>query len=134
MIAKGGLAPRGLEALQGEYNGPSAPSGQATPPSGSDDEVADKRWWSSRSVSVNTASEATPNTAPVVPVENGNVSYHKAIQGLAISATETAPVPQPRSEARGNRNSETIKQYQAGKTDVLDVERQYLGAWVQTNA
>jgi hypothetical protein len=127
VIAKGGLAPRGLNALQGEYS-PNNHSGPPSPPSGSDGEVADKRWWSSRSVSVNTPLEATPVIAPAVQAEHGNASYHKAIQGLAVTTTNAAPVP-PRSEARVNRSTEPIKQYRAGTTDVLDIERQYLGAW-----
>lgn len=139
VIAKGGLAPRGLEALQAEYNATHHPTVPPTPPSGSDDEVADKRWWSSRSVSVNTPLEPTPveslpKSGLAVPVEHGNAKYHKAIQGLAVVTTESGPAPRPRSEARGNRNSQTIKQYQAGKTDVLDVERQYLGTWDQSDA
>jgi hypothetical protein len=137
VIAKGGLAPRGLDALQGEYRGQNDPSGPPSPPSGSDDEVADKRWWSSRSVSVNTPLEATPvptPALPTVPVEHGNTGYHKAIQGLAVTTVEAAPVPQPKSEAKGNRNSEPIKPYKAGTTDVLDIERQYLGAWDRSEA
>jgi len=63
-----------------------------SPPSGSDDEATDKRWWSSRSVSVNTPLEATPGPTPAVPAvlaEHGNTSYHKAIQGLAVTTTTT---------------------------------------------
>ena len=140
VIAKGGLAPRGLDALQGEYGGQNNPSGPPSIPSGSEDGVADKRWWSSRSVSVNTPLEATPVPVPAVPdvpaipVEHGNASYHKAIQGLAVTTAEAVPAPQPKSEAKGNRNSEPIKQYKAGTTDVLDIERQYLGAWDRSEA
>jgi hypothetical protein len=135
VIANGGLAPRGLEALQAEYNPPKH-TGPPTPPSGSDYEVSDKRWWSSRSVSVNTPLEATPlettiTPAPAVPVKHGNASYHKAIAGLAVVNTESGSVLQQGSETKAKRNSEPIKQYQAGKTDVVDIERQYLGAWDQ---
>ena len=88
-------------------------------------------------MSVNTPLEATPVqtlAVPAVPVEHSNAGYHKVIQGLAVTTVEAAPVPQPKSEARGNRNSEPIKQYKAGTTDVLEIERQYLGAWDRSEA
>jgi len=125
VIAKGGLAPRGLDALQGEDNGPNPPFWQSTPPSGSDDEV--KRWWSSRSVSVNSPLPATPKRTPTGPVEHENTSYHEAIQGLAITTADSIPVTQPMSEERGDRNSEMTEQSEVGGTDVLDIERQYIG-------
>ncbi|KAG0653067.1 hypothetical protein D0Z07_0372 [Hyphodiscus hymeniophilus] len=138
VIAKGGLAPRGVEDLQTEYKPSHQPLGPPSPPSGSDDDVADKRWWSSRSVSVNTPLEATPlknghmifTTPPTPPTQHGSTRYHKAMHGLAVTTGKPGAEP-PRTEAGGTRNSEPIKQYQAGRTDVWDIERQYLATWDQ---
>jgi len=109
VIAKGGIAPRGLDALQVDSNPPSPPT-----------RVSGKKWWKSTSA---------------VGIEVTNIDV----------AAEMAQVRQERAQRVGDSDISTlndvsaaqapvtvnkvVKPYVAGETDVLDVERQYLGAW-----
>ena len=142
VIANGGLAPKGLQVLQADSS-PSTPSDPPTPPN----KLSDKKWWSSQSVisptTVLAAPEFTPEEKGRSERRNGLAPYCSgAIDGQnpALRFWETDISFDQRSAERGQAsqgltqqhdNTEPIKKYVAGATDVLDIERQYLGAWNQ---
>jgi hypothetical protein len=112
VIAKGGIAPRGLEALQVESNPPSPPSAPTR--------VSGKKWWRSTS-----AVEVTP-----VDVAGEMEQVRQARSQRFGDSDNSISTLEDVSAAPASANaSKVVKTYVAGETDVLDVERQYLGAW-----
>jgi len=108
VIAKGGIAPRGLDALQVESNPPSPPA-----------KLSGKKWWKSTS-----AVEVSPMDV-ASELEKVRQSRAQRMGDSDISTLEdVSAVPIPFRNV--NR---AVKPYVAGQTDVLDVERQYLGTW-----
>ena len=96
-----------------------------------DEDISRKGWWSSQSVFANTPLEATPlaitSTPTALSTKQGSARYHKAVQGFAVSTVESALAQQAIDDTYSLRESEHIKQYQAGKTDVVDIESLHLG-------
>ncbi len=105
VIANGGIAPRGLEAIQAEQNlSPTTPS----KPTGSP-----KKWGSFITIGRLGSEESEPKTESVesVTVKVGVQSPPAPeIQGMLLDPNQVSP-------------------YVAGQTDTLDIERQYLGTW-----
>jgi len=105
VIAKGGIAPRGLEALQGDMTPPSPPA-QPSPPT----KAAGKRWWGS--------------FITISPVNQDQVQGgDRSVSTRSLEGTNAAPAPAPTQMVQAGAH---VKPYVAGETDI---ERQYLGAW-----
>lgn len=109
VIAKGGIAPKGLNeglnALQVESNSPSPPS----PPT----RLGGKKWWKSTS-------------ADEITGEMEQVRRSRAQRAMDSDISTLGDVTATPALLNANK---VVKPYVAGHTDVLDVERQYLGAW-----
>ena len=117
-IAKGGLAPRGLDALQlssGGTNSLGSPSPSRKP--------AGKRWWKSQSA----------ETAPAerTRADSGGDSYSQnSLPSLAHISTKEMPSQSfstPIATAGGMPHGLSVHEKKRDATD--DIERQYLGNW-----
>lgn len=107
VIANGGIAPRGLEAMQQEQNGglsPTAPLKATGSP----------RKWGSFITIGRVGTQETDRS-------KGETS------GSVTAKGATTP---PRPDVKGVKmDPNQISTYVPGQTDTLDIERQYLGAW-----
>lgn len=106
VIANGGIAPRGLEAMQAEQNNNLSPT-PASKPAGSP-----KKWGSFITIGrVGTVeSESKTERSGSVTVKGASTPPQPEIQGMRLDPNQISP-------------------YVAGQTDTIDIERQYLGAW-----
>ncbi|KAG4415709.1 hypothetical protein IFR04_011166 [Cadophora malorum] len=106
VIANGGIAPRGLEAMQAEQNDNLSP----TPPS--KPAASQKKWGSFITIG-----------------RVGTVESESKTEGSGSVTVKGAQTP-PQPEIQGMRlDPDQISPYVAGHTDTLDTERQYLGTW-----
>jgi hypothetical protein len=113
VVATGGLAPKGLDALQ---DLPERLESPPSPPSG----PKGKRWlgsWSSASSSAAPSSEGSERNNSICPI---------------APDVPVIQIPQAGNVGVARSSSKAIKQYVPERTDAVhDIERRYLGAWNQ---